>query len=118
MFLNHNQGLTRPIRIHLLASSAAIVLLMGWGFWLDRYHLMNASSGVVYGIGYTDAHARLLGLNLMAIASLILALILLLSAIRWRPKLLMIAASLSIIGWLTLIGLYPWFIQQFVVRPQ
>ena len=72
---------------------------------------------MVYGIGYTDANARILGLNLMAIATLILTLTLLVSIIRWRTKSILTATTVFILSWLTLLGVYPWFIQQFVVRP-
>ena len=71
----------------------------------------------MFGIGYTDANDRIFGLNLMAIATLILTLFLLISIVRWRPKGLMTAASIFIVSWMVLLGIYPWFIQQFVVRP-
>ena len=117
VFLSKTKGVSRPIRIHLTIVCSAIVLLIGWGFWLNRFHLINESSGVVFGIGYTDANARIFGLNLMAIATLILTLFLLISIVRWRPKGLMTAASIFILSWMVLLGIYPWFIQQFVVRP-
>jgi uncharacterized protein len=117
VFVPRSLGLTKPIQQHLILIVTAIVAILGWGFWLNRYHLLTQSSGVVYGLGYTDATARLFGLNLMAVLTLIILGILIVSLGRLRQRFLFLSLGLFGIGWLGLLGLYPWFIQQFVVSP-
>lgn len=117
VFVPRSAGLTKPIQQHLILILTAIVAILGWGFWLNRYQLLTQSSGVVYGLGYTDATARLFGLNLMAVLTLIMLGILIVSLGRLRQRFLFLSLCLFGIGWLGLLGLYPWFIQQFVVRP-
>jgi len=58
--------------IGLLASLA--IALVAISFWLARYDLLYSTAGVVYGAGFTDAHARLLALTLLAVVSFGLAI--------------------------------------------
>jgi len=53
-----------------------IVLLMGWawGFYLDRYELLQeGGGGTVFGAGYTDINVVLPALWIMIVATLVLA---------------------------------------------
>ena len=63
-------AIVEPARAHLSAVGAALLLCVGWGFWLQRYALLTTSrSSVVYGVGYCDEHLRLPLLVLMTIVS-------------------------------------------------
>ncbi len=42
-------------------SAAVVLLLLGWGQFLDRYHLLYSQWGVTTGAGWTDVHIRLPG---------------------------------------------------------
>jgi len=52
-----------------------ILLLLGWtwGFYLDRYEMLQEGGGTVYGAGYTDINAVLPALWVMIVATLVLA---------------------------------------------
>jgi uncharacterized membrane protein (UPF0182 family) len=54
-----------------------IVLLLGWawGFYLDRYEILQEGGGAVFGAGYTDVNVTMPALWLMIIATLALAAI-------------------------------------------
>ncbi|MFQ5982724.1 MAG: UPF0182 family protein, partial [Woeseiaceae bacterium] len=43
-----------PIRWHLSANLALLLVALAWGFYLDRYALLQSTRGAVYGAGYTD----------------------------------------------------------------
>jgi uncharacterized protein len=105
------------IKMHLSVQSSGVILLWGWGFWLDRYHLLYGSGGVVFGAGYTDVHGRLFALTVLSILAIGFAISLLLSAQRqgWRIPLQL--AGVFVVTFLLLNGLYPWAVQQFVVSP-
>ena len=47
-------------KTHLSILIAIVALLIAAGTWLGQYDLLYSPSGVVFGAGYTDVHARLL----------------------------------------------------------
>ncbi|MEM9137148.1 MAG: UPF0182 family protein [Cyanobacteria bacterium P01_F01_bin.42] len=117
IFLPRSAGLTKSIQVHLTAVVVPFIALIGWGFWLDRYQLLNRSSGVVYGIGYTDANARVLGLNFMSIVTLITLILLATALKRFRQRLFLTTIIIFGVGWIGLLGVYPRIVQQFIVGP-
>ncbi len=97
---------------------AAVVLLAGAAsFWFGRYDLLTASSRVVFGPGYTDVHARIPALTVMAVVSVASAVLMIVAAMRRkiRPAI----ASLGVFGAAVLLALvvYPRLIQGIVVGP-
>ena len=109
--------LTGKVKAHLCILLAVIAVVIAVGFWLERYELLYSSSGVVFGAGYTDVHARLHAYWLMGFVTLAVAGLFILSL--WRS-----GFSLPIIGILSYIAIlllfnvaYPWFQQQIIVAP-
>ncbi len=80
-------------KMHLTLLVTAAILLVAWGYWLERYNLLYSPSGVVFGAGYTDVHARLLGLTAMFLLSLALAIALVLSL--WQNSLGILTGGLG-----------------------
>ncbi|HEY9762411.1 MAG TPA: UPF0182 family protein [Trichocoleus sp.] len=109
--------LTGEAKTHLCILLAGVALLVGVGFWLARFDLLYSPTGVVFGAGYTDEHARLQAYWLMSFVSLAVAFLFILSL--WRSGFsLPTFAILVYLGVLVLInGLYPWLQQKFVVEP-
>lgn len=105
------------IKMHLSILMSGLVLLLGWGFWLERYRLLYAPEGLVFGAGYTDVHARLLALSVLSLLSVGIALGLLVSVHRRGWSIPIQSAGIFAIAYLGLNILYPWAIQQFVVAP-
>ncbi|MEM9946978.1 MAG: UPF0182 family protein [Cyanobacteria bacterium P01_D01_bin.36] len=109
--------LTGPVKAHLCVLLSAIALISAWGYWLARYDLLYSASGVVFGAGYTDVNARLSAYNLMAIVTLVVAVLCVVSL--WRPGFSLPLTSLGLyVAVLILVGgVYPWLQQTIVVEP-
>ncbi len=104
-------------KVHLSLLLSAIALLISWGFWLERYHLLNQSSQVVFGASYTDVHARLLALNVLSLLAAGVAILWLFSITRKSFTLPLRGLGLFGVAFLLLNLLYPLVLQQFIVSP-
>ena len=99
---------------------AAFLLVKAASYWFDRYGLAIKSESLVAGftgLKYTDVHAVLPGLNILAAISLLVAVLFILNAFRRHWAMPTIGAGLLIISALVLGVAYPMILQQFVVRP-
>lgn len=106
----------RP-RFHLAIIAAALVALLGVRLWIGRYGVLFQGTGFSDGVGYTDVHARLPGLRIIALLSIATAGALLYGAQRrsWLPP--TVAGILLVLGALLLGVAWPSFIQKFRVEP-
>jgi uncharacterized protein len=52
-------GCSRAQQRHLCSLAGAVMLVVGWGYWLDCYELLYSPLGVSDGASYTDIHIRL-----------------------------------------------------------
>ena len=105
-------------KYHLSFLLMLLVLFFASGFWLDRYELLFSESGVVFGAGYTDVHARLFANSAMTIISVLSAFLILLS-IFWKRGIVLLLGSVSILV-ITYLGLgivYPTIQQKYFVAP-
>ncbi len=101
---------------HLSALGALALALIAAQYSLARFRLLISSRGAVFGIGYTDVHARIPIYNLLTAVLLVAALLFLFNIYlrRWRFLLFVAAAWLL----LTIISsAYPAALQRFVVAP-
>ncbi|MGI6487048.1 MAG: UPF0182 family protein [Syntrophothermaceae bacterium] len=102
---------------HLSVLLAAILLLKAWGYRLAAYSILYSPDGVVYGAGYADIHARLLGYKVLLVVALLVGVVVI--ANIFIEKMSWVAAGLGV--WLLtsilLTGVYPVFLQKFVVEP-
>jgi uncharacterized membrane protein (UPF0182 family) len=109
--------LDKRIGAHGSILGAIFLLLIAVGYWLDRFGLLYSSRAVSYGAGYTDVNARLPALNILMVVAGVMALLLLVN-IRMRTwKLLGGAVGIWLLALLLLGGLYPYFVQSFIVQP-
>jgi uncharacterized protein len=109
--------LTGETKAHICLLLAALATLIAVGFWLQRFSLLYSESGVVFGAGYTDVHARLQAYWLMGFVTLAIAVLFVLAL--WRSGFSLPIFGMGLyLGVLILVnGLYPWFQQNFVVEP-
>ena len=112
-----NEDLRRRVLWTLSANAAFFLLAWGWGYYLDRFHLLFESGGAVFGPGYTDVHVVMPVLGIMAGASVALIVVVIVGAVRnsmqWP---LLGAGSFIILAAVALFGA-PALFQQFVVKP-
>lgn len=103
--------------VHVSILLALFLGLIGFGYWLDRYDLLYSGGGVAFGAGYTDVNARLPAYNIMMFVAAVMAVLLLVN-IRFRTwKLLAGAVGVWLLAFVLVGGVYPWFVQQFQVKP-
>ncbi len=106
----------RGATAHLSLMGALWLALYGVGWLIERYSLLQAHTGVVFGAGYTDVNARLLLYDAQAIIFFVAAGLLVLNGLIRQWKLLLgvviFWGAVSIIG-----PIYPALVQSFVVEP-
>ena len=90
---------------------------LGWGYYLDRFALLNTTTGAVYGVGYTAEHVTLPALWVMMGASTAAGALLVLNF--FRPRWKAMAAGVAAFTALSLVGVLviPALFQNFVVKP-
>lgn len=116
----HQRGpvsLPGAARVHLSVLLGLAFVSKAWDYWLDRFGLLFHESTLIFGAGYTDTHARLAALNLLAVIALLAAAGFFLNArVRafWLPALSVI---LMVVSGVTVGGVYPALVQRFVVVP-
>lgn len=108
----------RSVRIHLAVLGALLLLLVAWHYRLQAFELVYSRRGPIFGATYTDVYAQLPAFNVLALGSLLAAVLLVVVAFigrGWR------AIGIVITAWVVVtIGagsLYPSFVQRFQVAP-
>jgi hypothetical protein len=114
---SHGFWIETPVKRHLAVLAGLILLNMALGFFLDVFRLVYSDSGVVYGAGYADVHARLPVLFGLAVASVIASAAFVAGIWKgsWRVAVLP-AAGVAVLYGAGLL-LYPSMLQQFKVAP-
>lgn len=102
---------------HITLNLGIWMLLIAWGFFLDRYQLLFKSDGIVFGAGYTDVMIHLPTIWIAFVLSLLLAGILILH--RWvnLERFIPLLGALIIIVLVAGRVLLPGVVQQFNVDP-
>jgi uncharacterized membrane protein (UPF0182 family) len=101
---------------HISLLASFIFLLLAANAYMSRFDLLLGVHDVFSGASYTDLHARLPMLMLLAIASLASAVLLLINTFASNNR----GAYVAIILYFVVLfvgGLYPAFLQKFVVNP-
>jgi hypothetical protein len=105
-----------PARRHLSLLLAALLLVLGFGAWLDIPGTLVEPSGIVFGASNTDVQARLPSLRVLVAAAAAGALLALYQAVSARLWPAAVAGSLYVS--VALAGnLYAAFVQRFLVAP-
>lgn len=102
---------------HLSINMGLWLLLLSWGYYLERYRLLYNDSGVVYGASYTDIHVRLPVLWILCIATFLLALLAFYHFYQKQFRLLMIGGAVTVGIGIIGQGVLPAAVQKFIVEP-
>jgi uncharacterized membrane protein (UPF0182 family) len=89
----------------------------GWGYYLDRFDLLYATRGVVYGVGYTAYHITRVSLWVMFFASLALIAWILIHLLRKRLRMIVIGIGSYFLLYFALIQVLPGLVQKYQVEP-
>jgi hypothetical protein len=109
--------LSPHVKAHLSSLAAAALLLKAGGYVVSAYELVLSPRGVIFGAGYTDVHADLPVLRLLAIVAVASALILLVNIHYKGWRLPIAAVGLLAVMWLVAGQIYPALVQQYRVSP-
>ncbi len=105
------------VRIHVSFLFACLFILIAWGYKLGMYNMLFSSSGIVYGAGYTDVYADLLGLKVLFFLALVIAGLFFYNMIKQAIVLPVVSIFFLIIVYVLLRGFYPALMSQFIVKP-
>ncbi|HVF54030.1 MAG TPA: UPF0182 family protein [Actinomycetota bacterium] len=103
---------------HISVLLGVIALVRAVGYWLGQYSLNFSARGVVDGASYTDVHAQLPALKLLAVISIISAILFLVNIAARRITLPVAAVAIWILTAFVAGGVWPWWVQRFSVNPQ
>jgi len=105
------------VKRHLAVLVSLFLVSLSMSFVLDRYGLLTTEHGVLYGASYTDVHARLPMLAVMAVLSLAAAIAVPVLAARGSLALPLVSLGALIGVSLLGLGVYPSMLQSFKVSP-
>lgn len=104
-------------RLHLALLVGAILLATAYGYQLDKLELVFSQNGVATGVSYTDAMARIPGLDVLTVIAAIAAAFLVGAAVTRSTWPLVLTMTIWFGASAVLTGLYPEFVQRFQVSP-
>jgi uncharacterized membrane protein (UPF0182 family) len=109
--------LRRNIGQHVSALLAVLAVVLGWGFYLDRFDLVYSTLGVVYGAGYTASHVTMSMLWIMLALSATAAVLLAINF--FRPHFRVVVFGVAVYALVYVAGMIalPQLVQKFVVQP-
>ncbi|MGH9214194.1 MAG: UPF0182 family protein [Acidimicrobiales bacterium] len=108
---------TSQVKAHLSVLLAVLALVKTADYWLQRFELTVSSRGVVDGATYTDVHAQLPALNLLALISVAAAALFIANIFRRGWALPIVAVALWGFVAVAVGGIYPQVVQNFTVQP-
>jgi uncharacterized membrane protein (UPF0182 family) len=101
---------------HVSILLGGLALVLAASSFLDRYDLLFAHNGYVWGAGYTDVNARIGLAVFRAALGVLLALLLFANAVPQRPAILVAAVAVWLAAALVS-TIYPALVQRFTVQP-
>ncbi|MBM7854081.1 uncharacterized membrane protein (UPF0182 family) [Desulfohalotomaculum tongense] len=104
-------------RLHLSTLAALFFLFKGIDFYLQQFLLLFSERGAVYGAGYTDVHVNLLALKVLAVLSILTAVVILINVFLRRFNLVLYSVIGIIAAAVILNGIIPYVVERFIVEP-
>jgi hypothetical protein len=93
------------------------LLFKAWDYRLQMYNILFSADGVVFGAGYTDVNANLLGYRVLFVTVIFVALAVLYSLFKNNYKPLVWGIGAWVLLSIIFTGVYPAFVQQYSVEP-
>lgn len=112
------ERVTPQVKAHLSVLLGLIFVVKAWGYYLGRFDLLVSPRGVVTGASYTDIHAQLPALTVLAIIALVCSL-LFFANIRLRGWVFpILGVGLLALASIVIGAVVPAVVQRFRVAPQ
>ncbi len=103
---------------HISVLLGLLALVKAAQYWLGQYELNFSERGTVTGASYTDVHAQLPALKLLAVISIISAVLFLVNIRVRRLTLPLAAVGIWVLTAVLAGGVWPAVVQRFSVSPQ
>ena len=108
---------SKPARLQVGILAAILSVVVGLRYWLSIYGLMIKRNDLADGALYTDINATLPAQMILAVISILVAVLFLVAAFRGTWKLPAAGVAVTVVSALVIGGAYPALIQQFKVTP-
>jgi uncharacterized protein len=112
------RGFSSRALAHVSVLLGLLALTKAGQYWLGQYELNFSERGQVTGASYTDVHAQLPALKLLAVISVISAVLFLVNIWVRRVSLPLAAVSIWILTAFLAGAVWPFAVQRFSVNPQ
>ncbi len=109
--------LSTRAKSHITILIAAFLFLKAWDYRLGMYNLLYSPRGLVFGAGFTDINANLIGLRILFYIALAIGVLVLFSLFRKNYKTIIYGVGIWLIASIIFGTAYPAFVQQFRVEP-
>ncbi|HUU65577.1 MAG TPA: UPF0182 family protein, partial [Dehalococcoidales bacterium] len=106
---------TTTIKGHLSVLGAVIFFLIVWSYRLKIFDLLYSERGLIFGAGYTDAHAQWLAWRILIVIAAISGLLLLIGIFRRGKRWLFVPIGLWVVLAIIFGSIYPAIMQRFQV---
>ena len=107
----------KGVKAHFAVLLAGLALVFAWGLWLGSLEILYSARGVVFGAGYTDVNAQLLGYNLQIFVLMIVAVLLLINIFQKDYRLPIAGIGAYLVIAIAMGGIYPAIMQNLQVKP-
>lgn len=108
---------TKSARLQVGILAAALSLVIGLRYWLGIYSLLLKRNDLADGALYADVHATLPAQMILAVISVLVAVLFLIAAFKGTWRLPAVGVAVTVVSALVIGGAYPALIQQFKVTP-
>ena len=102
---------------HMSILVFVFLVFKAWDYRLQMYNILFSADGVVFGAGYTDVNANLLGYRVLFVTVIFVALAVLYSLFKNNYKPLVWGIGAWVLLSIIFTGVYPAFVQQYSVEP-
>jgi hypothetical protein len=109
--------MTTRARAHLLTLGALLLVVKAGGYYLDTFSLLTSVRGIVSGAGFSDIHATLPALRILAILALISAAVCIWQIGRQGFRVVLVALGVLLAANVLGLGVVPNVMQRLRVVP-
>jgi len=114
---NNRITMTQEVKRHVGLLGGLFLFKIAFAFYLDRFGLLYSAHGVIVGAGYTDVHARLLALGILAVITAITGVLFVIAFERSSLKKALYPIGLVVIVYFVGVVIYPGLLQSLKVAP-
>lgn len=110
--------LSAQAQSHLSVLAGVLLLLYAVDCWLDRFGYSITNNWLFTGVGYADLHSRVVAKNIVAMISVLCAVLFFVNARLRRWSVPVVAVVLMLVSAVLVQGIYPTVVQRFDVQPK